>query len=95
MQHDEQSNSTPSLGLVWLTDDLRLDDNGLLSRAAMECDNLIICFFIDPTHFKQDMYGCQRLGLHRRQFLSESLLFLRTKLEALGQRLNIFLAKPL
>ncbi|KZZ52392.1 hypothetical protein A3758_10355 [Oleiphilus sp. HI0118] len=95
MQYDEQSNSTPSLGLVWFTDDLRLDDNALLSRAAMECDNLIICFFIDPTHFKQDMYGCQRLGLHRRQFLSESLLFLRTKLEALGQRLNIFLAKPL
>lgn len=95
MQQDERRNVTPTLGLVWLTDDLRLHDNALLARAVMECDNLIICFFIDPADFKQDMYGCQKLGLHRRQFLSESLIALREKLEALGQRLNMFLAKPL
>ncbi len=82
----------PNLGLVWLTDDLRLHDNALLTRAAMECDNLIICFFVDPADFKQDMYGCQSLGWHRRQFLSESLIALREQLEALGQRLNIFQA---
>ena len=84
----------PKLGLVWFSDDLRLHDNPLLARAAAECDNLMLCFFIDPADFKQDMYGCQRLGLHRRQFLSETLIAFREQLEALGQRLNVFSAKP-
>ena len=83
-----------SLGLLWFTDDLRLSDNSLLTRAASECDNLILCYFVDPKDLKQDMYGCQRIGLHRRQFLAESLLALREQLEALGQRLNLFMANP-
>ena len=83
-----------TLGLLWFTDDLRLSDNSLLSRAASECDNLILCYFVDPKDLKQDMYGCQRIGLHRRQFLAESLLALKEQLEALGQRLNLFMANP-
>lgn len=81
-------------GLVWLSDDLRLHDNALINRAAQECKQLIFCYFVDPRQLKQDQYGCQALGLNRRQFLAESLQYLSDQLVELEQRLNIFISEP-
>ncbi|KZZ57499.1 hypothetical protein A3762_10030 [Oleiphilus sp. HI0125] len=86
---------TNATGLVWLSEDLRLHDNPLIERAANECQELIFCYFVDPSELKRDIYGCQPLGIHRRQFLAESLLIMHDRLKELGQTLNVFLARPI
>lgn len=40
-------------GLVWFKNDLRLHDNESLTKAILECDELICCYAVEKSNFKK------------------------------------------
>lgn len=83
------------IGLVWLQDDLRLDDNPLIHRAADECEQLLFVYCVNPKWFQHNRYGLITVGAHRWRFLLESLTELRKQLQAIGQELIVSYQSPL
>lgn len=79
--------------LYWFTQDLRLHDNYAL-HAAQESSSLICVFIIDPRWFKATRWQQSAMGNHRWWFLQESLSDLASRLEAFGQRLNVYYGQP-
>lgn len=83
------------LGIVWLQNDLRLDDNPLIELAALECERLLFVYILDPISFKPNRYGLLSVGTHRHAFLRESLSVMDANLQRLNQKLMIFNQSPL
>ena len=83
------------IGLVWLQEDLRLDDSPLIQRAAGECEQLLFVYCVNPKWFQHNRYGLVTVGAHRWRFLLESLTDLRKQLQALGQELIVSYQSPL
>jgi deoxyribodipyrimidine photo-lyase len=79
--------------LYWFTQDLRTQDNYAL-KVAQESDSLICVYIVDPRWFKAKRWQQAPMGCHRWWFVQESLSDLANKLEALGQRLNVYYGKP-
>ena len=67
-------------GLVWFGNDLRVQDNAVLEKAILENERLIGVYCLDPLLFKKSNFGFQKLGVHRLQFLLESLTDLKQNL---------------
>ena len=86
----EQNNSDQRVGLVWFTNNLRVQDNECLTRASKEVDLLICVFFDEPQWSTPGRYGLKSLGDHRRRFLHETLLELDSSLVNFDQKLNVF-----
>ncbi|WP_258240928.1 DASH family cryptochrome [Pseudidiomarina homiensis] len=82
-------------GLIWLREDLRLDDNPLIHKAAQECEQLLFIYCVNPKWFQANRYGLVTIGAHRWRFLLESLTDLRSQLKALGQELIVSMQSPL
>lgn len=76
-------------GLVWFKNDLRLHDNEALSKALLECDELIFCYCVDPLHFKKLDLGFKKADINRLKFLEQSVNDLQQHLEELGGHLII------
>ncbi len=74
--------------LYWLTNDLRIDDNPALLRAASS-DRLIISYCLDTRELHPRRYHLAQLGYGRRQFLYEGLRDLEQKLNARQQQLHL------
>lgn len=78
------------IGLYWFTNDLRVHDNPLLSKAAAEVDQLV-CLYCYPNlspylaRYSQE----SEFGQAKRQFLDQSLCGLNASLSAFNQRLLI------
>src|SRR6476661_9301920 len=68
--------------LVWLRDDLRLDDNPALAAATALPDPLTVVYILD-----EDSPGIRPLGAAARWWLHQSLSALASSLEAHGSRL--------
>lgn len=83
------------VGLVWLQDDLRLDDNPLLQQATQECEQLLLVYCVNPKWFKANRYGLRSIGAQRWRFLLESLTNLQGQLRNLGQELIVTMQSPL
>lgn len=79
--------------LYWLTNDLRLDDNPALRRAA-NSDSLVIVYYADPRWFRANRYQLSSMGNHRWQFIRAALDELATSLESLNQKLQVRFAYP-
>ena len=79
--------------LYWITQDLRLDDNPALTRAA-QSDALICAFCIDQHWFSPHRYHVSSMGMHRWQFLQQSLVSLSEALAALNQHLHLEYGYP-
>lgn len=93
-----QSKTDPSIfnaGLYWFTNDLRVEDNQALLKAAEKTQQLICVYIVDPAWFSPNRYGQNSMGDHRWRFLQESLLDLEASLECLGQQLLIIYEAPL
>ena len=73
---------SPSSTLVWLRDDLRLDDNPALSEAASLGQPLTVVYVLD-----EDSPGVRPLGGATKWWLHHSLTDLAAALEAAGSRL--------
>lgn len=82
-------------GLYWFTNDLRIDDNPALTRAATESDKLLCIFCVHPKSILSDKMAPSRLSRNRQQFLYESLVDLDKRLSEQGQRLLVQFDSPL
>lgn len=75
--------------LYLFSNDLRVDHNPALKRAALASKQLVCAYVIEKNWFLPNRYGLKSLGQHRWRFLYESLMDLQTELEKLGQKLLI------
>ncbi|CAM4144508.1 DASH family cryptochrome [Gillisia hiemivivida] len=76
-------------GLVWFKNDLRLHDNEALCQAIANCDELIFCYCVEKSLFKDLKLGFKKSGINRFKFLEESVNNLKFKLEGLDGHLLI------
>ncbi|MFC5696072.1 DASH family cryptochrome [Pseudomonas sp. GCM10022186] len=74
--------------LLWLKQDLRLDDHPAL-QAAVQADRLLPLYVFDPALLRPSPLGPRRLGVHRARFLLESLAALDAGLRQHGSRLLV------
>ena len=81
-------------GLVWFTNNLRIQDNESLSRACIENDIVIACYFFNPDSFSKDRFGFKKTEKYRAQFLIETVKNLQENLSKLNISLIIKIGKP-
>lgn len=79
--------------LLWLKQDLRLDDHPAL-QAALQADRLLPLYVFDPAMLRPSPLGPRRLGVHRARFLLESLAALDAGLRQHGSRLLVVQGHP-
>ena len=80
--------------LYWLQNDLRIDDNPILSELATGQCALDIVFVINPHWFKNNNYQQKPYGVHKQQFLMQSLYELQQELIERGQTLHVLEGEP-
>lgn len=81
--------------LYWFGNDLRVEDNPALRRAAASSDQLLCVYTVDPAWFKPNRYQLKALGNHRWRFLQESLNALKGRLREFDQELVVTFGPPL
>jgi len=79
--------------LYWMTNDLRLDDNPALARAAWS-RKLLMVYCVDSRWFKAHRYHVAAMGSHRWRFLQQSVKALHQSLHDLGQHLRVEYGVP-
>jgi deoxyribodipyrimidine photo-lyase len=67
-------------GLVWFGNDLRIEDNSVLSTAIQHNDRVIGVYCLNPNLLEKSNFGFRKLGVYRAKFLLESLLDLKKNL---------------
>ena len=77
------------VGLFWFTNDLRIDNNAALNRAAREVDKLICFASVPPAGNAHAINQPGQLSANRMQFLLESLEDLNHSLGAYDQHLIV------
>ncbi len=80
-------------GLVWFTEDLRVDDNETLLKAIEENDEIVPVFFL-KTFSDQLQFTIPRRGMAREKFIRDSLLNLQKKFNELGGTLLVVEGTP-
>jgi deoxyribodipyrimidine photo-lyase len=80
-------------GLVWFTEDLRLDDNETLLKAIEENEEVLPVYFW-AEHEKKSQFGIPRIGDTRKAFIQESLADLQQQLQAIGGALLVLSGNP-
>ncbi|MGQ7960035.1 DASH family cryptochrome [Pseudomonas sp. SP16.1] len=79
--------------LLWLKQDLRLDDNPAL-QAGLHSERLLPLYVFDPRHWRIGPLGCRRQGVHRTRFLLESLAALDVALRQRSSSLLVLHGEP-
>jgi deoxyribodipyrimidine photo-lyase len=83
--------------VLWLRNDLRLQDNAVIDWACSQHNKEVIpVFCFDPRFYQREVktYGTRKCGLIRTKFSIESVANLRASLEAIGSNLLVTCAKP-
>ncbi len=80
--------------IVWLRNDLRLDDHEPLRRAAATGASVLPIFCVDPRQFGQLPSGVPKTGAFRARFLIESLTALRSAYRGIGGDLIVRVGTP-
>jgi deoxyribodipyrimidine photo-lyase len=86
--------SPPAPILVWLRNDLRLDDHEPLVRAAATGAPTLLVWCVDPRQFGTLPSGVPKTGAFRARFLLEALAGLRTAVRAIGGELAVRHGRP-
>ena len=81
-------------GLVWFTEDLRVDDNETLYRAIEENDEVLPVYFFEDFSKKYQL-EMPRMGEQRKAFLVESLQNLQRQLFGIGGNLLVIEGSPI
>ena len=76
--------------IYWFRNDLRLNDNLSLNLALAKSDAILFVYVHDIANKKNCPWGFERLGQHRRLFLSQGLAELEEKLSKSGHSLNTY-----
>jgi deoxyribodipyrimidine photo-lyase len=84
-----------TVGLYWLTTDLRLHDNRNWMNACCQVDELLCVYCVDPAWLEPNRYGLNLMSANRWRFLKESLLSLDKQLQQLGQHLLVVYQHPI
>jgi len=77
----------PSVGLVWLRNDLRLHDNPTLHKALRDHEAVVPVVVLPERWWQPTAYGFRKMGPHRFAFLLEGLEDLARALNARGGKL--------
>ncbi len=77
-------------GLVWFGNDLRIEDNEVLSKAINENDRVIGVYCINPALLEKSNFGFRKLGKYRAKFLLESLQDLQENLRSKNISLLVY-----
>jgi deoxyribodipyrimidine photo-lyase len=81
--------------IVWFRQDLRLHDNEALTDAINICDEIIPVYVFDERLFhNKSKYGFPKIGIHRARLMIESVLDLKSSLQAKGSDLYVRIGKP-
>lgn len=83
-----------SKSLVWFTNNLRVNDNGVLQIAINDSKNIIGVYFFNPDHYKRTSFGFKKTEKYRAKFLIETVQNLENNLKRLNIPLLIILGKP-
>lgn len=76
--------------IVWFKNDLRTHDNEALVAATKTKAPVVGVYFFEPIDYEKTPYGWPRTGSIRAQFILESLIELKTKIEKLGGNFLVF-----
>jgi deoxyribodipyrimidine photo-lyase len=80
--------------LIWYRNDLRLHDHAPMSQALASGDTIIPVYCFDPRQFTSTQFGFDKTGAFRAQFILESVMDLRSRLQSIGSDLIIRQGKP-
>ena len=82
------------IAIVWFTNDLRVEDNGVLRTATDQHERVVPVVCIDREYHHSEQWGFKRTGARRMQFLLESIADLQTSLSTAGAHLQIETGDP-
>lgn len=80
--------------LVWYRQDLRVRDHEPLVNAAKSGFPVIALYCFDPRQYKKTSFGFAKTGIHRAQFIIESVTELHKQLQAIGVKLIVKIGHP-
>lgn len=80
--------------LVWFRNDLRVEDNEVLTEAVTKGDAILPVYCFDPFYYRTTVFSTQKTGNFRARFINESVADLRQSLQNLGGDLLIRLGDP-
>lgn len=80
--------------LYWFNNDLRIEDNSLLTKLAQESTSLHCCYIINPQWFNSSSLLNSAMGNHRWRFLKQSLKELAIALHNRNIELQVLYGKP-
>jgi len=75
--------------LVWFRNDLRIQDNEMLSRISERGGVVVPVYCFDPRYYGQTQYGTRKTGLLRARFINESVKDLQNSFRKIGGDLLI------
>lgn len=78
------------ISLVWLRNDLRINDNSSLLNAIRNSETVIAIYCFDPRLFEKDKFGFKKTQKFRAKFLIETISDLKIQLSNLGIPLYVF-----
>ncbi|MEM1350535.1 MAG: DASH family cryptochrome, partial [Myxococcota bacterium] len=81
--------------VVWLRNDLRVDDHEPLWLAARHAKGRVVpVYCVDPRQWADSSLGFEKMGARRAQFVRESLASMRAGLQRLGADLVVRVGHP-
>jgi deoxyribodipyrimidine photo-lyase len=80
--------------LIWFRNNLRIQDNICLKKAAEQHSKVIAVYFFDPKLLQLDIHGFQKTTNYRTQFLLETVANLKENLAALNITLLTYADSP-
>ena len=79
--------------LIWFGNNLRVEDNHLLTL-AYKGKRVIAVYFFDPRHFSTDAHGFKKISQFRAKFLLETVEQLKKNLNTLNISLLTYYDRP-
>lgn len=83
-----------NINLVWFRNDLRTNDNAVLTEAQKSGDQIIAVYCFDPQHFTFDTFGYKKTERYRAKFLIETVTDLKEQLQQYHIDLLVFNERP-
>ena len=80
--------------LVWFRNDLRINDNEVLTEAVNKADVIVPVYCFDPFYYRTTSFGTLKTGSFRARFINESVAGLRESLQQLGGNLIVRVGNP-
>ena len=80
--------------LVWLRNDLRINDNHALFHATQKHQRVVAYYTFDPSHYELTKWGFKKTERYRAQFLIDTVQQLKEDLALLNITLIVDKESP-